>query len=294
MAGIPLLEGWVIAADTLSPHFPVKGMSNDRRAMARGEIGTAPNRSGKVTVIMVLKREQTYRLLRRTLCGAVASAALLGAAIGGAYAQQPGPGTDGPAGGTPPTEESTAWIKLCTTDEQTQKEQCLVTQELRDGDSGQLLASASLRMGEGEQTLLIFTVPIGVLLPPGIRLQIDNAEAQTVPYTICFPNACIVRLEVDDNFVAGLKRGSQMTVSVMNAERKAIGFPLTLIGFTKAFDGPPIPQDVYAEARKKLSEEIERRAEAARKKQEQEQGQGEEQGDQSQQQPQNPQPQNPQ
>lgn len=220
---------------------------------------------------MFFNREQTGRPLRH-IVRAAASAVLLGLTAGGATAQQPGQAPGVSAGGAE-NAKGTAWIKLCTTDEKTQKEQCLVTQELRDGNSGQLLASGSVRISEGDKTLLILAVPIGVLLPPGVRIQIDGDKPTVAPYTICFPAACVVRLEIDDDFIASMKHGNQMTVSVMNAERQAVGFPLTLIGFTKAYDGPPIDPELYKQAQQKLAEEIKRRAEEARKKQEQEQGQ---------------------
>ncbi|MDP2618744.1 MAG: invasion associated locus B family protein [Hyphomicrobiales bacterium] len=221
---------------------------------------------------MLLNREHSDRPLRHVLCSAATAVAFLGLVAGGAMAQQSDQPAGAPAAGAEEAK-GTAWIKLCTTDEETKKEQCLVTQELRDGNSGELLASGSVRIAADQKTLLIFAVPIGVLLPPGVRIQIDNDKPTVAPYTICFPQACVVRMEVDDAFVANMKRGSQMTVSVLNAERKALGFPLTLVGFTKAYDGPPLDPELYKQAQQKLTEEIKRRAEEARQKQEQQQGQ---------------------
>lgn len=228
---------------------------------------------------MFLNCEHNHRPLRRILRSAVAAVALLGLTAGGAIAQQSGQAPTAPP--QPPVapakgaedQKGTAWIKLCNTDEETKKEQCLVTQELRDGNSGQLLASGSVRLVEGEKTLLIVAVPIGVLLTPGVRLQIDNDKPIIKPYTICFPHACVMRTELDDDFISSMKRGNQLTVSVLNTARKALGFPLTLVGFTKAFEGPPIDPELYKKAQQKLADEIKRRAEEARKKQEQEQKQ---------------------
>jgi invasion protein IalB len=222
---------------------------------------------------MLWNREQNDRPLRRILCAVAASAALLGLAAGAAVAQPADQAPQAPASAGTETQQGVAWIKLCTTDEKTKQEQCLVTQELREANSGQLLASGSVRIAEGEKTLLIFAVPIGVLLPPGARIQIDEDKPTIAPYTICFPAACVVRMEIDDAFVAALKRGKNMTVSVMNAERKAVGFPLTLVGFTKAYEGPPVDPKLYQQAQDKLTEEIKRRAEEQGKMQQQEQGQ---------------------
>jgi len=246
------------------------------------KLGALAENQGKVVIIMSCNREQNVRPLRRILHVVAASAALLGLAAGGAVAQQTDQAPQASAS-TSDQAQGDAWIKLCNTDKKTNKTQCLVTQELREAKTGQLLASGSVRIAEGEKTLMIFAVPIGVLLPAGARIQIDNDKPMIQPYTICFPAACVVRMEIDDNFVSSLKRGSNMTVSVMNAERKAVSFPLTLVGFTKAYDGPPVDPKLYQQAQEKLAEEIKRRAEEARKKQEQQQG-----PQQQQQQPQSP------
>jgi hypothetical protein len=71
---------------------------------------------------------------------------------------------------------------------------------------------------------------------------------------------------VKDDFIPSLKKGQQIVVQAMNQQAKTIGFPVTLAGFTKAYDGAPLDPKMVADQQKKLQEELTRRAEEARKR----------------------------
>lgn len=215
---------------------------------------------------MFRTNETKGRLLGRGLMATLSATLLMGTAASGVHAQEKQKEKAPAAAAADPN--SSPWIKICNPDEPAEKNQCLVTQELRDGNSKQLVAAASIRTTAGEKMMLILSVPIGVLLPAGLRVQIDDAKPVAVAYTICFPTSCVARMEIDDAFIGKLKAGSKMVVSVLDAEQKAVGFPLTLSGFTKAFDGPPVDPEVFAQAQKMLSEEIQKRAEEMRKERE--------------------------
>jgi hypothetical protein len=62
-------------------------------------------------------------------------------------------------------------------------------------------------------------------------------------------------------------------VQAINATGQAISLPLPLNDFAKAYDGPPTDPKVFEEQQKKLQEELQRRADEARKKLEQQGGQ---------------------
>ena len=66
-------------------------------------------------------------------------------------------------------EESTnLWVKFCNTDEETNRELCLISQELRTA-TGQFLASVALReISDEERKTLILSVPPGMLIQPGL------------------------------------------------------------------------------------------------------------------------------
>jgi len=205
------------------------------------------------------------------LRGLTSTAATIGLVAGtiftapGAIAQTT---PDVPAPLVAPTVPGGSWVKLCNKEEGAEIEICVVSQELRDANTAQLIASVTVREIPDQPAVLIIAVPTGVLLPPGMRVQIDQAEAKEAEYAICFPNACIARMNIDDDYIHAMKAGGQLGIAVMGGDRQQVGFPVSLVGFTKAYDGGPTDQVEYEQTQSQLAEIIRERAEAARAAQE--------------------------
>lgn len=169
-----------------------------------------------------------------------------------------------PAAPAAPVES--AWTKLCNTDAATKKELCLVIQELK-ADNGQFVASATLRQVTGEDGIsFIAAVPPGMLIQPGLRAQIDDGKQYELKYGICFPNACYAELPVNADFVKALKAGNRLTIITVTPEAKGVTFPMTLAGFTRAFDGPGLDAAAAAARQDELNKALQLRAEEARRK----------------------------
>ena len=159
-----------------------------------------------------------------------------------------------------------AWTKLCNTDDATKKELCLVIQELK-AETGQFIASATIRQVTGEEKMsFIAAVPLGMLLQPGLRAQIDDGKQYEIKYGICFPNACYGELEVNTEFVEALKAGSKLTITTVTPQAKGVTFPMTLAGFTKAYDGKGLDAAAAKARQDELNKALQLRAEEARKK----------------------------
>ncbi|MFN4168915.1 MAG: invasion associated locus B family protein [Pannonibacter phragmitetus] len=163
-------------------------------------------------------------------------------------------------------EAESPWVKVCNTDPSVNKEICLVTQELRTA-TGQFLSSVAIReiSGEARKTLLI-AVPTGMLIQPGMRVQIDAGKQTEAKYGICFPNACYSELVIDDAFVAQLKKGSKLVITALNQQAKPVPLELTLAGFTKIYDGAAMDVGEIQKKQEQLQSELQRRADEARQK----------------------------
>ncbi|MBA5776793.1 invasion associated locus B family protein [Stappia sp. F7233] len=193
---------------------------------------------------------------QRLAAWGVASIAALGMAAGAnaQTAQEVQPDAESP------------WVKVCNTDQKAKKDVCLITQELRT-DTGQFLASVAIReiSGEARKTLLI-AVPPGMLIQPGLRVQVDAGKQTEAKYGICFPNACYSELVIDGGFVDSMKKGGKLILTTLNQQAKAVPFELSLIGFTKIYDGAPIDAAALRQKEQKLQSELQKRAEEARQK----------------------------
>lgn len=158
------------------------------------------------------------------------------------------------------------WIKICNNDPKSKKDVCIINQELRT-DSGQFLASVAIREISGEQRkVLLIAVPPGMLIQPGLRVQVDTGKQEQAKYSICFPNACYAEMVINDAAVASYKRGEQIILTTLNQQAKPVTFPISLQGFTKIYDGPALnPAEIEAR-QDKLESELQKRAEVARQR----------------------------
>ena len=88
----------------------------------------------------------------------------------------------------------------------------------------------------------------------------------TGPYVICFQNGCMADYEASGELIGKLKKGQGLVVQGINGAGQPISLVLPLGDFAKAYDGPPTDPKVFEAQQKKLQDELQRRAEEARKK----------------------------
>src|SRR4029078_13575250 len=86
------------------------------------------------------------------------------------------------------------------------------------------------------------------------------------PYVICFANGCMSDYEATPELLANMKKDQNLVVQPYNANGPPLTLPLPLGEFAKAYDGPPTDPKVFEETQKKLQEELQKRADEARKK----------------------------
>jgi invasion protein IalB len=82
----------------------------------------------------------------------------------------------------------------------------------------------------------IITLPLGVLLQPGIEFKGGTAEAIRVPFGVCVKNGCIAIAKMSDVVIKGMKSGTKGSIKFAAAQRKIIEIPISLSGFTAAFN----------------------------------------------------------
>src|SRR5262245_50798876 len=189
----------------------------------------------------------------------------------------PAPATPG-APAAPPAQAAeqpplifSPWTKFCMKAPDPNAKQVCVTGKEGKFESGQPILSAVLIEPEGEaKKILRVIVPLGMVLQYGTRLLIDQGQPAAAPYVVCFVNGCMSDYEANAEIVGNMKKGQQLHVQAVSAS-SGQGFTLTMpLGdFAKAYDGPPTDPKVFEEQQKKLQEELQRRAEEARKKLEQ-------------------------
>jgi invasion protein IalB len=190
--------------------------------------------------------------------------------------QQPPP--QGQAGQQPVQLIFSPWTKFCLKGQPGQapdpnaKQVCFTGKDARI-ESGMPVAAAVLIEPEGqERKILRVTLPLGMQLAHGTRVIIDQSQPLTAPYVICFTNGCMADYEANADMIGKLKKGQGIVIQAINSTGQPISLAMPLADFAKAYDGPPTDPKVFEEQQKKLQEELQRRADEARKKLESQQG----------------------
>ncbi len=165
-----------------------------------------------------------------------------------------------------PEPSQTEWTKVCGKDEGANKEICYTTRDFVS-DQGQPVLAVAVYDVKNEPTKIVrFLMPLGLLLAPGIRFGVDNAQATPGRYAICFPNGCFAEATVNEAAINTVKRGTTLNVSVQNQVGREVTFAIPMAGFGKAYDGPPIDPKKLEDQQKALQSELEKRQEELRKR----------------------------
>jgi invasion protein IalB len=92
------------------------------------------------------------------------------------------------------------------------------------------------RFSDGKRVLRVFA-PLGVLLPPGLGLKIDNQDVGHAPFVRCNQFACYAQVLAQEPLVEKLKTGKQAVFIIFQSEEAGIGIPISLSGFGQALAG---------------------------------------------------------
>ncbi len=165
-----------------------------------------------------------------------------------------------------PEPSQTEWTKVCGKDPGTQKDICYTTRDFVS-DQGQPVMAVAVYDIKGDANRTVrFLLPIGLLLQPGMRFGVDQAQPISGRFQICFPNGCFAEATINEAQLGALKRGTTVNVSVQNQAAREVTFQVPLAGFTKSFDGAPIDPAELEKQQKELQEQIQKREEELRRR----------------------------
>ena len=128
------------------------------------------------------------------------------------------------------------WGYKCEQAPNGDRELCYVFQNVTKKEGGELVLGARIAFREGQSDpLLVATVPLGSLLPPGAALVMDGVEPLKMSYFLCAAQGCTtVATPLPAAVVDAMKKGDQAAIRVAAPNQQVVGLPLSLKGFTKA------------------------------------------------------------
>lgn len=178
-------------------------------------------------------------MIAKRVLGLVLALIALSMAPAAALAQDNGtatPDAAAPAAADPNAEPPLPWLKFCG-DLDDGRKLCLMRQIVYA--QGKPIARFILRENPADSSplLVMASMPLGVTLPYGLRLQIDNGRDLILPYIACDSMMCNVRTIVNEAFVNSLKRGAVLKLKAKNARGNDVTIEIDLSGFTAVYDG---------------------------------------------------------
>ncbi|MEQ8745362.1 invasion associated locus B family protein [Pyruvatibacter sp.] len=174
-----------------------------------------------------------FRAVTRKAFSRIAGLALAAIALGTVAATAQDAGQEAPLEPTI-VEQHGAWVFECTPAEGT--EFCTIQQVLSNADTKEVLLHVTIAYHPRTADLLMVSMtPLGVELPLGLGMRIDEGQQMAAPYTNCTRPGCRATAPLNDALVSSLKNGNTMTISY-GYRGQRLDAPVSLSGFTAAFD----------------------------------------------------------
>jgi invasion protein IalB len=132
------------------------------------------------------------------------------------------------------------WQIRCDTPPGAKAEQCALIQSVTAEDRANVgLTVIVLKTADQKARLMRVVAPLGVLLPSGLGLKIDQADIGRAGFVRCLPNGCIAEVVMDDALIGKLRTGKTATFIIFQTPEEGIGFPMSLAGFGEGYDQLP-------------------------------------------------------
>ncbi|OAF13904.1 invasion associated locus B family protein [Bradyrhizobium neotropicale] len=182
---------------------------------------------------------------------AFTAAALL--STGAAYAQQAAKKNAAPAHPAPAAVPSPApqaqadaaqgdaqqpgWIARCTSPSRDAPLECAIEQNAVLTKTGQTVVLINIRVAPDTRTpVALLQLPLGLNLPVGAKLQVDEGKAIDLQIQTCENRGCYASTPIAPDLLATLKSGKQLKVSFQNMAKETLTIPMPLSDFAAAYD----------------------------------------------------------
>ncbi len=132
------------------------------------------------------------------------------------------------------------WQMRCEVPPGAKAEQCALVQNVAAEDRPNLtLLVIVLKTADQKSRLLRVVAPLGVLLPSGLGLKIDDKDIGRAGFVRCLTTGCVAEVVMDDTLMGQLKSGKNATFIVFQTPEEGVGVPVSLNGFGPGVEALP-------------------------------------------------------
>jgi invasion protein IalB len=128
-----------------------------------------------------------------------------------------------------------AWQVVCNTPPGAKEEKCALVQSVTAEDRPNVgLTVVFYKAINEDKKLLRVAVPLGVILPRGLGLKIDDQDVGNAPFLRCSKRGCIAEAVLQEEIIKKLKTGKNAMFIIFDTPEEGIGIPISLQGFGDA------------------------------------------------------------
>jgi invasion protein IalB len=139
-----------------------------------------------------------------------------------------------PGSAAPP---SPGWAARCTSASRDAPLECVIEETAVLTKTGQLIVLVNVRVpSDTHVPVALVQLPLGLNLPAGAKLQVDDGKVIDVQIQTCENRGCYANAPVSPELLAALKSGKQLKVSFQNLGKETITVPMPLADFATAYD----------------------------------------------------------
>ena len=126
------------------------------------------------------------------------------------------------------------WQIVCRKPAEARNEACAAVQDVTSESNPNVGLSVHFQQTpEGLRALRVFA-PLGILLPPGLGLQIDQAKVGHAPFVRCHVIGCFAQVTLDNGLMGTFLQGETAWFIVFQTKEAGIGIPVSLNGLAAA------------------------------------------------------------
>ena len=113
---------------------------------------------------------------------------------------------------------------------------CEMSQDVVNQKTNARVARLLLVRDKDKSLVLAVTVPLQLLLEPGLGLKVGDDQVRVYQYKTCTEEGCVSIIPLNDQLVTALAKAKQASVAVAQPNGQAVELPFSMKGYVEAYD----------------------------------------------------------
>lgn len=128
------------------------------------------------------------------------------------------------------------WLVRCGPQDQGGDQGCFLFQNLVLKEGGQRVLQVAVGfVDNAPEPIALLSLPLGISLPPGAKMSIDDEREYQLQIERCEINGCRAGLKLSAGLIERFQQGNSLSVMFYDGQRRPIEVPLSLEGFVEGY-----------------------------------------------------------